>query len=139
MFEDVTYKKNKFTFTSNQETNKIGITNIPYDSGWTLKVNGNVKDIFKVNGGFVGFIVPIGETKYELSYFTPNLKKGLVVSFGGLLMYIVLAFIYRRKEIDILTVADANIGEYVRIREEKEQKEVDSLIKKMKSIFRKKK
>lgn len=139
MFKDVTYKKNKFTFTSNQETNKIGITNIPYDSGWTLKVNGNVKDIFKVNGGFVGFIVPIGETKYELSYFTPNLKKGLVVSFGGLLMYIVLAFIYRRKEIDILTVADANVGEYVRIREEKEQKEVDSLIKKIKSIFRKKK
>lgn len=137
LFENVKYKNNKFTFTSNQSSTKIGVTNIPLDDGWTLKVNGNVTDYFKVNGGFVGFIVPKGEVTYELSYFTPGLKKGLVMTFGGILLYIAIAFIYKRSKIDMYDIEYGKYHPYTEDVETKDKKEFDNLINKIKNSIRK--
>ena len=98
---NVTYRNNKFTFTSNTEGKKLIVTNIPYDTGWTLKANGNIKETFIVNGGFIGFISEDGETNYTLSYFTPYLKEGLMVTLLGIILLIALCFIYRNKKIDV--------------------------------------
>ena len=135
-FNDVTYRKNKFTFTSNETKTKIGVTNIPIDDGWTLKVNGNVTDYFKVNGGFVGFIVPEGEVTYELSYFTPGLKKGLLVTFGGLIACILLHFVYRRKRTGVYDVLYATYHPYMEQIEKQDEEEVDGLIDKLKDKIR---
>lgn len=102
IFKNVKYTNNKFTFDGQSEQKLLAVTSIPFDEGWTLKANGKEKEIFLVNGGFVGFITEVGETNYELSYFTPNLKLGLTSSFVGLLMWVALAFIYGRSKIDIL-------------------------------------
>ena len=35
---------------------------------------------------------------YELSYFTPNLKEGIILFIAGLMLFIILAFIYKNKK-----------------------------------------
>ena len=102
IFTNVKYSNNTFTFNGKADKKLLAVTSIPYDEGWTLKANGSEKQIINVNGGFVGFITDLGDTNYELSYFTPNLKIGLTSSFVGLLMWLALAFIYKRSKVDIL-------------------------------------
>ena len=67
--------------------------------------NGNKKDInvFNAQGGFVSFIAEKGNCSYELTYNTPNLKKGSLISIIGILFYAstLISFIYidmRKKE-----------------------------------------
>ena len=113
VFTDITYRNNKFTFKGNHEAKQLAVTNIPYDKGWTLKVNGKERKIYKVNGGFVGFTTPGGETTYELSYFTPKLKLGLVSTGTGILMLIALYFVYRKTKSDILVKETTINQEYL--------------------------
>ena len=104
MLTDVTYSNNKFTFKSNSNERKIAVTNIPYEDGWTLKINGKKAEIFKVNGGFIGFITPVGETNYQLNYFTPYLKEGLLATGLSSMLLIVLCYVYRKKKSAILLI-----------------------------------
>lgn len=80
-----TYSKNKFTFESNFQTNKIVTTIVGYDAGWRVKAidkdgKSSWLKMYKVNGGLVGFLAPKGEMKYEMTYVTPYLKEGVILS-----------------------------------------------------------
>lgn len=127
---DVTYKNNTFNFKSNSNVNKIVVTNIPYDVGWTLKENGVKKDYFKVNGGFIGFVCNTGVIAYELSYMTPNIKEGIVTTSIGLLLYIALYFVYRNKKISILMCEKQISDIYLNKQLEEEEKYFANLEKK---------
>ena len=86
--ENVKVTTNTARFTTNYTSSKIVVTTIPYDAGWSLKVtdvNGNSKqkDLFKAQGGFMAFVADPGEQSYYLSYFTPKLKQGLLISLSG--------------------------------------------------------
>lgn len=144
LIQEVTYHNNQFKFKTNSTEKKIAVTNIPFDSGWTLKQNGYNKSIFKVNGGFIGFICDDKEAEYSLSYFTPNLKKGLVSTGAGLLLFIILGFIYKNKRIQILTCENEIALSYQQIQKINEDeyfkehdKYVQSLIQKIKNKFKK--
>lgn len=134
---DVVYKNNKFTFKTNSESNKIAVTNIPFDEGWTLKSNGINKEYFNVNGGFIGFITDKGETEYELSYFTPNLKEGIVATGIGILLYIALYFVYRNKKISILMCETQIANIYLIKQQEIEDKYFKELQDKKKTLISK--
>ena len=43
--------------------------------------------IFKAQGGFLGFMAPEGEVHYALSYFTPNLKEALLLCVSGIVIF----------------------------------------------------
>ncbi len=144
LLTDVNYHQNTFTFKSNTDKKKIAVTNIPYDAGWTLKANGKVHDMFKVNGGFIGFITNEELTEYELSYFTPKLKTGLLSTGVGLLLYLILGFVYKNKKINILSCEEQIASIYMKqqeIQEEKYFKEhekyVHSVIEKIKKKIKK--
>lgn len=131
-FTEVHYSKNKFTFKGNSTENKIAVTTIPYDAGWTLTAKGREIDIIKVNGGFVGFITPTGETTYTLKYFTPRLKEGLVSTGIGMLMLLALYFVYKNKSSSILLCERQIEAVYLtdlQQREDKYYKEVDAKVK----------
>jgi len=100
--KNVTYKNSTFTFDSMEDERRIAVTNIPIDDGWTLKKsNGEKVEIFDVNGGFIGFIVEPGEESYTLYYYTPALNEGLGIAGVGILLLIVLCFVYKKSNVEI--------------------------------------
>lgn len=146
LISDVTYKNNKFSFKTNYDQKKMVVTNIPYDIGWTLKINNQKQNIYKVNGGFIGFISDENETTYTLSYFTPNLKEGLITCLSGILLFVILWFIYRRSKINILLCEEQISLPYQTKQQEIEKKYfkeheqyVKDLIEKIKNKFTKRK
>ena len=83
--ENVTYKKDKFTFTTNYSEPRFVVSRVAFDKGWSIKAkdsNGKVTSVkvYKGNGGFVSFIAPEGETSYTMTYQTPYLTGSYILS-----------------------------------------------------------
>ena len=103
----VEYKTNDFNFIKNGFTSKIETTEetlaiyqIPYDSGWTAKINGKNVEIEKVNTGLMGIKLNKGLNEVEFNYYTPGLDIGLIISgisFLTLISYIVINKINKGK------------------------------------------
>lgn len=74
---------NSFSFDTNYDEQKIVCLNVPYDQGWTLKMDNEEIDIIRMNGGFIGFIAPSGMHSYYLNYVTPGMSDGLLITLGG--------------------------------------------------------
>ncbi len=74
-------------------------TSIPYDAGWTVKVNGQVVQPELVGDCLMAIPVTEGENGIELSYCSPLLAQGAVVSclaWAGIISFIVVRA-FRRK------------------------------------------
>ena len=85
---DVTYSVNDFTFKTNYEKERFVVTQVAYTKGWKVyAINSEgVKTELKTynaQGGFVGFVAPSGDVRYEMSYMTPNIEKWFAVSVAG--------------------------------------------------------
>jgi uncharacterized membrane protein YfhO len=104
-------KKDSLTITSFKESHIKGIINlkqskvlffsIPFDEGWSAKVNGKDVKLYRTNIGFSSLILENGKNQIEL-LFTPRLKeKGLVISLislGILLGILIFGFIKNKKQ-----------------------------------------
>ncbi len=75
--------------------NFIGSSEI-YDPGWSLYINENKKDIYKISTGFIGFFVDSGKNQVYLRYFPQGLKLGATLSIFFLFLFICI-FIYWNK------------------------------------------
>ena len=89
-------------FSANVKTNKSSFVffSVPFDSGWSAKVNGEPVTIEKANKGFMAVIVPEGDSVVTFTYTTPGLKTGAYISIGGLtvfLVYFIAASLYINK------------------------------------------
>jgi uncharacterized membrane protein YfhO len=71
---------------------------VPYDQGWTLKVNGVATKIYKVNSGFIGIVAPAGNHEYVLQYATPGIDVGLVISFISILLILAMMALDKKKK-----------------------------------------
>ncbi len=72
---------------------------IPYDAGWTVKVNGQVVQPELVGGCLMAIPVQQGENAVELSYCSPMLVQGAavsVVAWLGMLAFMVARALRRR-------------------------------------------
>ena len=84
--ENVTYKKDRFAFTSNNTENKFIVSRVAYDKGWKISAfNNETKKsedikVYKGNGGFVSFVAPKGDYKYTMTYKTPGLTLSYLVT-----------------------------------------------------------
>ncbi len=70
----------------------ILLTTIPYDSGWTAKVNGERNEIFPVlNGAFIALDIPEnGEYDVEFLFEAKGSRTGISISVIALIGYIVI-------------------------------------------------
>ena len=98
---DVKIGTNKYSFKTNFSKEKIVVTRLAYEDGFTLigkNANGETKDIYVFNaqGGFVSFISEPGDWSYELSFYNPNLKTASLISCFGVMTYIatLISFTY---------------------------------------------
>lgn len=101
---EITYNSNKFSFKNNgfesiidSNNEALAIYTIPYDKGFSAKINGKDAEIEKVDNGFMAIKINKGLNKIEFKYMTPGLIAGFIVSVVSLILYI-LYLIFNIKE-----------------------------------------
>lgn len=70
------------------EGDSVAFTTIPYDAGWEVTVDGQkTKTLAVVNETLLAFRITPGEHELELRYRPDCVKYGLLLTFGGLLIF----------------------------------------------------
>lgn len=64
------------------------VTTLPYDKGFTIKVDNKKIDYEKVNTAYVGFKISKGKHNIVIEYKAPFKTLGLIMSFVGIIVYI---------------------------------------------------
>ena len=97
--ENVKIDYNKITGDISLDKEKLLCLNIPYSDGWKLKVDGKDTQLKKVNYMNSGVILRAGKHKIKLTYTTPGIKIGLILTIFGILLLIltIIAFKVSRK------------------------------------------
>jgi hypothetical protein len=90
--KNVNHWTDNFTCTSDYSEKKLVVTSIAYDAGWRVYATdaaGKTTQLptYKLDGGFVGFVAPAGETSYHLFFQTKYLKEGALLAMAGFGMY----------------------------------------------------
>lgn len=74
------FKENKISGTINPDSTRVLFVSIPFDQGWSAKVDGQDAKLYRVNIGLTGLILKKGNHKVEFA-FEPRLKaKGRLIS-----------------------------------------------------------
>jgi uncharacterized membrane protein YfhO/putative flippase GtrA len=95
----------------NSENGDILYTSIPFEPGWSAKINGvrvPIKDLF---GSFIGLELNPGENIIELRYTPPYLGISLLISLIGL----GLSYLYFKKEKKLVKTISALVLKYIEI------------------------
>ncbi len=77
------------------------VLSIPYDEGFTIKVDGKKVYYEKVNGAFIGFPIKKGYHTVDITYVSPNFKFGKKISIIGLALFIIIVvydFYFKNKK-----------------------------------------
>lgn len=125
-FEDTCIKG-----TVSVDKNSLFFTSIPYDTGWTVKIDGkeiDKDDYYALADSYLCFNIPAGEHDIEISFRQQGLTEGIIISVGTvfalIIAYIVSAILKKRKAIKALLIAqeeasksEAADGEPVEIEE----------------------
>jgi len=73
-------------------------TSIPFDKGWTVKVDGQTVETRKAFGAFLTIDMDAGDHVVDFSYFPEGLKFGGLITAGSLVILISLWFLRRELE-----------------------------------------
>jgi len=85
--KDVKVSTNKISFKTDYASEKFVVTTIPYDKGWKVETSAKVKlPVYKVQGGFVGFVSEKGEMSYTLSFAPESFNLALALTISALLV-----------------------------------------------------
>lgn len=87
-----------FTAVTNGNDKRLIYFSIPHDNGWKAYVDGKQAEIFTLNGGLMGIVVPEGESEIEFIFTTPGLCAGIAVSAVSLLLIAALSVINKKKK-----------------------------------------
>ena len=68
-----------------------------YTNGWKAYVDGERVDTINVNTAFIGIPVKAGQHEIYLKYETPYFKVGMVLTIIGLVAFIVVAVLEKRR------------------------------------------
>jgi uncharacterized membrane protein YfhO len=90
------WSQNNIAGTISVDHRKLLFFSIPYDQGWSARVDGNDVAVHRVNIGFIGIIVEAGKHRVELEYFPPYVSTGLGVSIASLFVYCGLLVVVRK-------------------------------------------
>ena len=82
--------KNHFKANIDLDNDNILLIPIPNNKGWNIKVNGEKVTPISVNGGFIGLELSTGHNEIEMNFMSPYFKVSLILSFIGLVSFIVV-------------------------------------------------
>ncbi len=90
------FEETSLSGSINCSADKMMYICIPYDGGWTLKVDGQVRDKIILDAGMTGVMLKKGQHIIEMSYDLRYFRTGLWICLIGLLAYAGL-WVYLRK------------------------------------------
>ncbi len=77
---------------------KILFLSIPFDEGWSVKVNGATSKLFCINCGLTGVKLPAGKSTVDLQFEPRYMKQGGMVSLAGILVFVGLLSVSKLKK-----------------------------------------
>lgn len=90
-FSITSYKLGSMEGTINASSSGEVVWDIPFDSGWSVSVDGKRTYTFAAYKAFLGTHIPAGTHQIKLTYTSPGFVMGACISVGGLLMMSFLA------------------------------------------------
>lgn len=114
-FELTEFEYDKLSGKVRASENQVLFTTIPYESGWTIKVDGQVIDPLTTLDALIAIPVSAGEHTIEMKFFPKELKIGLIISALGIIIVIITAIFERRSfkalstRLDIPTHEDSSL------------------------------
>lgn len=94
---DVKLGKNQVTGKVSLKDDRYMTFSIPDAKGWTLTVDGKKTQLSQSNAFYMGALIPAGSHAIRLSYETPGLKTGALISMASLMMWLALCVFCRRR------------------------------------------
>ena len=95
---DVKIGNNEINGKISLSDTKALVLSIPYSEGWTAYVDGEETELKEANTMYMALELPKGDHEIHLVYCTPYLRTGLCLTCIGVLCYIVLVLINRKKK-----------------------------------------
>ena len=92
------FLNNEIEGTINVKQSEILFFSIPYDDGWTLKIDDKITQKQKVFFGLIGAALSKGNHRIELHYEPPFMKLGIIISIVSLILFFALnGFLFFKK------------------------------------------
>ena len=73
-------------------------TSIPYETGWTVKIDGEVTETEKIFEAFLSVDIPAGEHEITFEYFPAGLKPGIIITLASIAILAMLFIVDRIME-----------------------------------------
>ena len=93
--QNVTFAKNTVTGSVSLDAPRFMVFQIPWNTGWSLQVNGEDRELIQTDRCYLGALLKSGENEIRLTYRTPGSRTGMLLSLAGVLI-LVLALVLRR-------------------------------------------
>ena len=107
-FQITEFKSSKIVGTVDAKQSGVMYTSIPYEPGWTVKVDGVKAVVDPIQNAMIAFPVSAGRHDVIMTYVPDGLVVGLLISLVSLLGFIVLYLRFERKPRDKNTKYDLN-------------------------------
>ena len=89
---------NEISGDVNVSSDKVMVFSVPYSSGWKAYVDGKETPLFRANTMYMGINLTKGTHKVVLRYNSPGLHLGMIVSAVGIIIFVILAVVSRKKK-----------------------------------------
>lgn len=105
---NIEFSGNTLTCSANIEnSDETLVIRLPYSTGWKALVDGEPVEVENVDIGFMGIRLDAGTHDIKLTYQTPGLVIGAVISLVGLVCFFVLLFVLRRNKKEAISQREA--------------------------------
>lgn len=115
---------------------KTLFTSIPYDEGWTVKVDGEAVPYYKIVGAFIGVDMTPGEHTVEFTYMPKGLLPGMLISVICMIVLMAAMQVEKRlaaRKCDDTEMIEAAVPEEEK-KDEKLQEEVETDIENLEDV-----
>ena len=88
--KNVKYGVDRFEFDTDYLTNRYVVTQVAFTKGWKVKATSETGEVtypkvYKADGAFVSFVAPKGNIHYEMTYTTPYMDIGTVMTVASII------------------------------------------------------
>ncbi|MBQ2251231.1 MAG: YfhO family protein, partial [Lachnospiraceae bacterium] len=92
------WEDTKLAGTVNAAERGVLFTSIPYETGWTVKIDGEVAETEKIFEAFLSVDIPAGEHEITFEYFPAGLKSGIIITLASIAILAMLFIVDRIME-----------------------------------------